>query len=182
MSLLPPPLLTGRARAHTIDALLHQARDDMLTKEAPKGYRKLMGFNLPPWQRDSVWTLPQQQRFIESIFLGLGTGYYVATDIEYEEKRRHEMRNTSLLLLDGQQRITAIQDFINNVFSVFDNIHYDDLSNADKRNRFRHTAFPCIELSANSDESLLKELYHRLNFGGTAHGVSDLACLERETL
>lgn len=178
MANLPEPLLEGKDRAYTIDALIAQDGDETLSDEAPKGFRKLMGFNLPSWQRDLVWTLGQQTHFIESIFLGLGTGYYVATDVEFSEARKGEMLPTSLLLLDGQQRITAIDNFIKNRLPVFNGIYYDDLTMPQKRFRFRHVGFPCVEVSANTDEQTLKELYHRLNFGGVAHTEADMARLK----
>lgn len=181
MANLPDLLLAGRERPYTLDALLHQAKDAELAREMPQGYRKIMGFNLPPWQRGQVWSLPQQQRFIESIFLGLGTGNYVTTTIEFAPDGGG-MLNTSLLLLDGQQRITAIQNFVNNTLPVFGDIYYDDLTNAQKRTRFRHTTFPCVEVSALAPESVLKEMYYRLNHGGTAHNEADIETLRLENL
>lgn len=178
---LPDVLLAGQERAFTLDAILHQANDTELAQEMPQGYRKLMGFNLPPWQREIVWTTAQQQRFIESIFLGLGTGHYVATSVEFCEGSA-TMLNTSLLLLDGQQRLTSIQDFVKNVFPIFDDIHYGDLTKIQQRTRFRHTAFPCIEVSALAPESALKEMYYRLNHGGTAHTAADIETLRIESL
>lgn len=39
---------------------------------------------------------------------------------------------------------------------------------ADRRRRFYRLSFPSIEVSA-SDEATLREIYDRLNFGGTPH-------------
>lgn len=39
--------------------------------------------------------------------------------------------------------------------------------------RFHRTPFPCMELDYVSDEAVRRELYDRLNFGGTPHGDAD---------
>lgn len=175
MATLPEPILKGRERPYTLDNILFNAKRDTLMDALPSGYQCVMGFNLPPWQRDLVWTDTQRQQFIESIFLGLGTGTYVVTDLEHDQDGN--ILNTSCLLLDGQQRLTAIQGFINNEFTVFDGVHYGDLTEAQQRIRFRHTTFPCVEVSALTPEPVLKEMYYRLNHGGTAHTEADLARL-----
>lgn len=175
MVTLPEPILKGRERPFTLDNILFNAKNDTLMEALPSGYRRVMGYNLPPWQRDLVWTDDQCQQFIESIFLGLGTGTYVVTDLEHDQDGN--VLKTSCLLLDGQQRLTAIERFINNEFGVFDGIHYGDLTVVQQRLRFRHTTFPCVEISALTPEPVLKEMYYRLNHGGTAHTDADFESL-----
>lgn len=180
MAILPEVLLTSRERPYTIDALLAHASCELMRSSLPEGYKRLMGYNLPPWQREAVWTEGQNQKFIESILLGLGTGTYVITDLQHDDDGN--VLHTSCLLIDGQQRISAIQGFLNNEFTVLDGIHYGDLTKAQQRMRFRHTTFPCVEVSARTPESTLKEMYYRLNFGGTPHTSADAARLSSCTL
>ncbi|MDU4254119.1 hypothetical protein ACQCLI_31520 (plasmid) [Pseudomonas nitroreducens] len=80
--------------------------------------------------------------------------------------------------LRRQQRITAIARFISGEIFIFGGIFYRDLSPADKRRRFDNIIFPCIELNYQEDETVLKELYRRLNYGGTPHTQEDLALLK----
>lgn len=171
--LLPTPILEGAQRSYSISTLW-EATHALKTQDSE---RQLLGLVLPPWQRPSVWTDQQQIRFLEGIFLGLGTGFYVVNGRDYE------MDGTEMAmsgwLIDGQQRITSIARFVSGELSVFDGIRYADLSKAEQRRRFNNVIFPCIELEYQPDENLLKELYRRLNFSGTAHTAADLALLDR---
>lgn len=134
-----------------------------------------MNLVLPPWQRPPSWSLDQQVQFIEGIFLGLGTGYYVINGRDYDDQG-HD-KPMSGWLIDGQQRITAIARFFHGEISIFGGIFFQDLSLADKRRRFNNLIFPCIEMDYTDDEKVLKELYRRLNFSGTPHTEADLELL-----
>lgn len=172
---LPDVIHRGRECPCTIDFLIYNQQNTDLLEALPSGYHRVMGFNLPPWQRDAVWEDDQSQCFIESIFLGLGTGHYVVTNLEYDEAGN--ILKTSCLLMDGQQRLTAIQRFINNEFSIFGGIYFRDLSRTQVLTRFRQVKFPYVEVSASTPEPVLKEMYRRLNHGGTPHTCDDMARL-----
>lgn len=65
---------------------------------------------IPAFQRPSVWTREQKASLIKSILRGLPTGaYYI-----------NRSNNSELddLLFDGQQRFTAIQEFLDGSFPV----------------------------------------------------------------
>ncbi len=62
----------------------------------------------PPYQRKSVWSVKKQQALIDSIF----RRYYVPK-LVIREVRLSEDRTINEII-DGQQRITAIQNFFNN--------------------------------------------------------------------
>ncbi len=170
--LLPDPILNGAQRSFSISTLW-EGTPAVATQDAE---RQLLGLVLPPWQRPSVWTDQQQISFLEGIFLGLGTGFYVVNGRDYE--RDGEEMPMSGWLIDGQQRITSIARFRNGELSVFDGIRYTDLRRGEQRRRFDNVIFPCIELEYQPDENRLKELYRRLNFSGTAHTAADLALLD----
>lgn len=171
-TLLPKPILDGVQRSYSISMLWEgRAANTNVPEE-----RQLLNLVLPPWQRAFVWTEEQQRAFVEGIFLGLGTGFYVVNGRDYDGDRDLPM---SGWLLDGQQRITSIARFVKGEITVFDGIRYSDLSIGEKRRRFDNVTFPCIELEYQADEALLKELYRRLNFGGTAHTAADLLLLEK---
>lgn len=165
-TLLPIPILDGVERSYSISMLWEG------TAAVPNipDERQLLNLVLPPWQREFVWTEAQQRSFVEGIFLGFNPGYYVINGRDYEGGSDRYM---SGWLLDGQQRITSIARFVKDEITVFDGIRYSDLSLGEKRRRFDNVIFPCIELEYQVDEALLKELYRRLNFGGTAHTASD---------
>lgn len=169
---LPARLLDGAQREYSISMLWEGTR---VNTNVP-AERQLLNLVLPPWQRPFVWTLEQQVRYVEGIFLGLGTGYYVINGREYEDDHHCHM---SGWLLDGQQRITSIARFVSGNLEIFDGLRYADLSIADRRRRFDNVVFPCFELEYQPDEDRLKEVYRRLSFGGTAHTADDLALLDQ---
>jgi hypothetical protein len=171
---LPSPILDGQQRSYSISALW-EGTAACTTQDQE---RQLLNLVLPPWQRPAVWTEQQQARFIEGIFLGLGTGFYVINGRDYDQGGKD--MPMSGWLIDGQQRITSVARFVKGELAIFDGIRYDDLSISDKRRRFNNVIFPCIELEYQPDEELLKELYRRLNFSGTAHTAADLALLDQK--
>ncbi|EKF7416862.1 DUF262 domain-containing protein [Pseudomonas aeruginosa] len=170
ITLLPKPILDGIQRSYSISMLWEGTAASTSVSEE----RQLLNLVLPPWQRDVVWTETQQRSFIEGIFLGFGTGYYVINGREYEDDADSYM---SGWLLDGQQRITSIARFVCGELAVFNGVRYSDLSIGEKRRRFDNVIFPCIELEYQADEEVLKALYRRLNFGGVAHTAADLQLL-----
>ena len=172
-NLLPPQLLEGTHRSYTMSHLWEGSRVD----STDPGERSLLNLVLPPWQRPVVWTQEQQVRFLEGVLLGLGAGFYVINGREWDSEGKN--LPMSGWLLDGQQRITSISRFINDEISVFGGVRYSDLSTGERRRRFDNIVFPAIQIDYQPDESVLKELYRRLNFGGTAHTEADLALLDR---
>lgn len=159
---LPPKLLEGSRCEYTIGRLV-----EMVSAETTQqGERQLLGLVLPPWQRPEVWTVEQKRRFVEGAFLGFGCGYYVTNGFEFE----HDGTSAPMSgwLLDGQQRISAIRDFLNDELEVFGGVSYSSLTQPE-RLRLLRTGFSCIELEYTSNEAVLKELYDRLNFSGTPH-------------
>lgn len=132
--------------------------------------RHIFGFRFPDWQRPAVWTMEQKVRFIESCYLGLDIGRFVFTEANYSGFQG-PLDN---LLLDGQQRLGAIQDYLAGAFEVF-GLRFLDLDERDQR-RFRRLLLPSVFIEVDApwgertvDEALLKELYVRMNYGGTPH-------------
>lgn len=160
---LPEPLLRGHRRDFQISQLVEASPIDATMP----GERLLMNLVLPPWQRPEVWTDEQKVRFIEGIFLGLGAGYYVLNSPDWGKGGKP--LPMAGWLLDGQQRITAIRDFLADRFPVFGDVFYSSLDPVVARRRFLREPFPRIELDYTGDEAVLRELYNRLNFGGTPH-------------
>lgn len=129
-----------------------------------KADRYAMGAPLPEWQREACWTRDQQIRLIESIWIGLPIGFYVIN----REKVSHQgvPHKFSGILIDGQQRMLAVEAYLNNEFPVC-GAYWKDTPLPKKR-EFRSAHFPYYEVSI-WKESQLRELYNRLNFGGVAH-------------
>lgn len=161
--MLPESLLIGRRRDFDISILI----DGTPVNVTAPNERRLLNLVVPPWQRQEVWSLAQKRLFIEGIFLGLGMGYYVTNGTDWGDDGA--CLPMSGWLLDGQQRLTAIRDFMQDVFPVFDRLLFSQLDRTTALKRFLRQPFPRFELDYTNDEDKLKMLYERLNFGGTAH-------------
>lgn len=172
MKTLPPPLLNGTHRETCIEHLLEESSVHRADWEQANE-RRLFGMVLPPWQRPEVWPVENQRRFIEGVFLGLGAGHHVVNGADFYDGTG-EPKPMSGWLLDGQQRITAIRDFLDGKFAIFDGIYKDDLAAIDLRRRFLRAKFVRVELEYTDDEQALKELYFRLAFSGVSHTEEDL--------
>lgn len=141
------------------EALNFQSQSDVA------GRRTLGGFILPDFQRPRVWTLEQNVALIESIYEGFSFGSY-AVVANSEVDAPNSTHYYDGILLDGQQRIAAILDYVDNKFPVF-GFYYRDITLADQR-RFRQTSFPRVELRT-TDEALMRDYYNHMNFSGVRH-------------
>lgn len=133
--------------------------------------KKMLGkFPLPPWQRDSVWTMGQKVSFIQSIYLGYDLGSVVIN--EYMNINNDKLAKFSDCLIDGQQRLEAIFDYTSNKFPVY-GLLWKEL------NRREQTRFLMQELGKRMvncfDEEKLKQVYNHLNYSGTRHKESERA-------
>ncbi|MCG7374287.1 DUF262 domain-containing protein [Pseudomonas luteola] len=163
---LPEKLLIGTRREFMVESLIPNAsRLEDLSQITDE--RRLLCFTLPAWQRPEVWNYAQKQRFIEGIFLGLGCGYLVANGRDWCSDG--SPMPMSGWLIDGQQRVSSIRDFINGDLEIFNGIRFADLDEPTRTRRFWRVPFPHFELDYVDDERILQELYDRLNFGGTPH-------------
>jgi hypothetical protein len=142
-------------------------------RQYPWAERFVMGFPLPAWQRPAVWTLDQKTRFITSIWAGVDIGSYMVNDVwEFVgEGDAATFRQHSEILLDGQQRLSAIQDYMLDEIAIPDAAGFPRLwSDLPKieRNRFCMTHFACATIRS-WDEEQLKLAYNLRAFGGTSH-------------
>lgn len=130
------------------------------------GYRVVMGFFLPSWQRGSVWTESQKIALIESAWRGVNIGTFTyniaAIGSPYDN-----------LLIDGQQRMQALQDYIDDKFPVY-GYRYSEITDVDRR-MFDFTTHFSSYRTHSEDEKFLREYYNMMNFGGTAHKEDERA-------
>jgi hypothetical protein len=66
----------------------------------------------PPYQRKSVWSVKKQQSLFDSLFRRFYVPRLVVREVRLSEDR------TVREIIDGQQRITAIQDFFDGKFKL----------------------------------------------------------------
>lgn len=151
---MPPRVRLGEMIQATVMNATHYSRHNDHTAE-----RMVLGFRLPYWQRPLVWSDSQMISFLESLWLGIPVG-------TYSYVQNHDPK-TDGLLIDGQQRMTAIERYINDGFPVF-GYHWSQVTQTDRRRFEVSTVWPCYIVSS-SDEEYLKSYYNLMNFGGTAH-------------
>lgn len=121
-------------------------------------------FPLPDFQRSLCWTETQNIAFIESIFLGYDIGSYMVNS--YQMEGDGTLKKYSEVLIDGQQRITAICLYISDQLKVC-GAYYSEISRRDKM-RFKQTQFSRTTIDT-FDADVLKDAYNRLNFTGVNH-------------
>lgn len=123
---------------------------------------------IPDYQREFIWSKQQQSRFIESILLNLPIPYLFVADV-------HEgAREGRLEIVDGSQRIRTLVAFMQ------DKLRLGGLVKLDKANgfffsemsvprqmRFKRKTLRTIELTESTDEEARREIFDRLNSGGT---------------
>lgn len=111
----------------------------------------------PYFQRNLVWRALHQVDFIKTILMGLPFPQIFVAKGEIDLET---MRTTSYLV-DGQQRITAIQQYVNGKFSV-EGRTFDELED-DEKESFLKYQVPIIDLDIKKDDPVLKEIFKRLN-------------------
>lgn len=156
---IPEAVNLGKYFGATIHALFAQAEDGEAS--ADPDLRRVMGFVLPAWQRPLVWDEGQMVRFVESAWLGLPIGTY--TVVRPQGGISHPMQG---MLIDGQQRISAIGAYLDDAFPVFGTL-WSETSATEKR-RFKMVKFGCYEADFETEIEAAR-YYDLMNFGGTAH-------------
>lgn len=129
-------------------------------EENPMDKPTVMGFVLPDWQRPLVWTPEQMVSFIESAWKGIPLGTFTFNRATFGSPYDN-------LLIDGQQRLHAIQCYLEDKFPVF-GYYWSELTELDHRLWKTEVTFPCYE-TGTEDEAYLRNYYNLMNFGGTAH-------------
>ncbi len=158
---MPRPWFNAQAMSTTMAFICDRNESALRVAPLSEGERAVGWFVLPPFQRPPVWTVEQKIRFIESAWGGLPIGVFVVN-------RPNSMRSRfDNWLLDGQQRVTAVLEYVADAFPVGGYL-FSELTEIDYRRWSLSVAFPCLETRI-EDEAQLREIYDRLAYGGTAH-------------
>lgn len=141
-------------------------KEDRYGTGNPLGLRVVMGYFLPTWQRPLVWTEEQKVRLIESAWKGLSIGTYT-----YNRARLGSPYDN--LLIDGQQRLHAIECYLNDEFPVF-GYRWSEVTKVDRR-VWEMTIHFRSYITETENETYLRDYYNLMNFGGTAHKETERA-------
>ncbi len=165
---IPAQIDFGTRHEMSMDQLEHTLRMHRHHgSEMCESDRYVCGHPLPPFQREACWDEARQVAFIESAWFGLPLGSYTYHGLDWSQTsdgcRADPM---SGWLLDGQQRLTAIESYWDDKFPVF-GLLWSELTHREKR-RFMRIPFTSYEVVL-WDEALCRDLYNRLALGGVAH-------------
>ncbi|MGL4585402.1 MAG: DUF262 domain-containing protein, partial [Flavobacterium sp.] len=119
---------------------------------------------IPDYQREMIWKHTQKSRFIESLLINLPVPYLFFAD---NEEGRSEV-------IDGSQRLRTIIEFLQDSFELknlklltsLNNFKFSNLP-AVRQRRFKKKTIRVIEMTQNMDEEARREMFDRLNTGGT---------------
>ncbi|MFZ4799664.1 MAG: DUF262 domain-containing protein [Bacteroidia bacterium] len=118
-------------------------------------------YKIPPYQREFVWDLDKQSKFIESIILDLPIPYIFFADDKTDGK---------LEIVDGSQRIRTLVSFKNNTLKLvglekLDELNgfvFSDLLESRQRRILRKT-LRSVELTEKADFETKKDIFQRIN-------------------
>lgn len=170
---LPQPLIRGTTSSRTISDFMRprEPEYEKMFEGSVQGLEHLGHFYIAPFQRPLVWTEEQKRKLIESIHLGISIGSIVVSAEGRQDKTTGRYPISADLVIDGQQRMNALKSYRDEGLRVFLGTPYehcwDELDRVQKR-RFDSVTVGYIQLDE-FDMDSLREIYNRLNFGGTAH-------------
>jgi len=126
----------------------------------------------PAYQRRNVWPVKAKSQFIESLLLGIPIPQILLASKAGQKN--------AFLVLDGKQRLTTIKEFIDGKFSDgrafklkglriltdLKDMNWNDLqNNGDWADRLRNEPLRTTVLRGWESESVLYEIFYRLNSG-----------------
>lgn len=168
MSRLPTPIIRFTSGSRPLEMLICGGKE---RKDYPWASRFIGDWPLPVWQRGLVWTLEQKVAFIESVFIGYDLGSVMINGLDWIEER-DTTRPMSEVIIDGQQRISALIGFVSNEFPI-NGLYWKDLTRIEQRIfREREIGVKYVECF---DENKLKVVYNHLNFSGVRHSLTEKA-------
>lgn len=117
----------------------------------------------PKYQRNPVWNLKAKSYLVDSILKGLPIPQLFIRQM-IDTRTKKTMRE----VIDGQQRLRAIIEFVNNEFEIqkshnieLAGLRYDDLDE-DLKEDFLGYEFP-VEVIKVKDDSIIYDMFARLN-------------------
>lgn len=134
----------------------------------------------PTFQRNQVWDNARKSKFVESILLNIPipTLFFAEDD------------DKTKVVVDGQQRLLALKDYVENAFKLrgLEVLHqlnkkkFEDLSERQQR-IIKNRTLRCLVISASSDSEIRFQVFERLNQGGMPLNAQEVRhCVYRGTL
>src|SRR5581483_252129 len=134
----------------------------------------------PSFQRYAVWDRTRKSKFIESLLLNIP----IPTLFFAEDE------DGSKVVVDGQQRLLAVKEFLENqyelrgleVLSGLNDKRFDEL-NERQQKLIRNRTLRCLIISARRDSEIRFQVFERLNQGGLVLNAQEVRhCIYRGPL
>ncbi|WP_460116809.1 GmrSD restriction endonuclease domain-containing protein [Pseudomonas sp. S2_C03] len=125
----------------------------------------------PDYQRRHRWPIETSSRLIESLILNIPIPIvFISQDIDVDEEIGETISRYTVI--DGQQRLTAIYNFLNNDYALeglealpeLDGMRYNDLPPFLLR-RLEERTVKCLRIDSTVDEQVKFDIFERLNTG-----------------
>ena len=123
----------------------------------------------PAFQRSHVWTEDQQRAFIEFLLRGGRTGRDLFFNCPDWVRPVQKGDYNAFVCVDGLQRITAIQRFINNELPVFGSYYQEFTDRVPTLLSMR------VHINDLKTEREVIQWYLEMNSGGTPHSPEELS-------
>ena len=129
---------------------------------------------IPDYQRGLVWNLKQKQNLIMSILNGNPIGDFIfKKESLIGSNGKRDGLAVAWTVIDGQQRMNAIKEFMGNKFKLKDGLKFRDMKYWDAREFATVYKVNTITFVNITYEQEL-DIYYSRNFGGTAHSKAEL--------
>lgn len=159
--------LQEKAKERTVKTQSIEYDIETLVKKIDKNIIKLD----PEYQRRHRWDNTTSSRLIESLILNIPIPtVYISQDVDVDiETNSEEFRYS---VIDGQQRLTAIKNFLKNKFSLeglesleeLNGCYYKDLPPFLTR-RLEERSIKCLRIDSTLDSQIKLDIFERLNSG-----------------
>lgn len=128
----------------------------------------------PDFQRGHVWTESQQIEFLEFILRGGKTGRTLYFNNPSWHRSKPVTGYNDFVCVDGLQRITAIQRFMNNEIPAFGLLYSEFEGETDL---IRHSM--AININDLKTKKEVLQWYVQMNSGGTPHSSEEIARVKK---
>ncbi|WP_437939950.1 DUF262 domain-containing protein [Sorangium sp. So ce341] len=131
----------------------------------------------PDFQREFVWDYWRKVKLVESVLMRLPLPVFYLSEENEEET----------LVIDGQQRLTTLFEFLDGGFRLsglkllpeLNKKHFKDLDGKVQR-RFENTPLTCFIVQPGTDEQVKFQIFERVNEGAVALNAQEIrSCLYR---
>lgn len=132
------------------------------------------------YQRPFVWTLEEMQSLVHSIYNRIECGKIVIRERGWNWLHSRELEEDCYWydVVDGKQRISTLQKFLNNEFPDKFGNYFEDLSDQAQRKFTDHQLFSYNEMSESvTDEDVLKQ-FLSINFSGIPQSAEHINYVE----